>query len=225
MYDEEKMNKMSLLDISGLTFSYGKEEEPLLNNLTLSVATGERIGLIGANGSGKSTLLHLVIGLLSYEQGDISLFGKRVGRKQDLRAIRKRVGFLFQHADDQLFSPTVIEDVAFGLLNLGFSPKEAKERSLAMLATLGLAGLAERVTFKLSGGEKKLVSLATILVMEPELLLLDEPTTGLDPQTVARITAILNDFTGTILVVSHQYQFLTEVVSRIYTMENGRIRE
>ncbi len=219
------MNKIGpLLEISGLTFSY-PGRSVLFNNLDFSLSSGERVGLIGANGCGKSTLLYLMMGLLPYQEGNISLFNTLVSKEADLRELRKKTGFLFQNADDQLFSPTVVEDVAFGLLNLGFSPYEAKERSLAVLSSLGLEDLADQVTFKLSGGEKKLVSLATILVMEPELLLLDEPTTGLDPETVIHITTVLNEFTGTVLVVSHRHDFLREITDRIYCVNNSTIKE
>jgi cobalt/nickel transport system ATP-binding protein len=134
------------------------------------------------------------------------------------------MGFLFQNADDQLFSPTVLEDVAFGPLNLGKKPKEARDMSLEILRELKLEGFGDRVTHRLSGGEKKLVALATVLVMKPEVLLLDEPTTGLDEDTSIRIIDILNNLDISYVIVSHEYDFLARTTRHIYSMRGGGIR-
>lgn len=210
-----------ILEARGVVFTYPSRGGNVLDQLDLSLRFGDRVGLVGPNGSGKSTLLHLIMGLIPLETGELFLFGQKICGEKDFRKARKRVGFLFQNADDQLFSPTVLEDVAFGLLNLGHSPEEARKKSVSMLDSLGLSAFANRVTYKLSGGEKKLVSLATVLVMEPELLILDEPTSGLDPETMERIITILNSLSLTVLVVSHQYDFLSRVTRDIYKMENG----
>ncbi len=212
-----------ILQVKGLTFGYPGKKGHVLDGLDFSLCRGDRVGLVGPNGSGKSTLLHLVMGLLSPACGEIYLFQKKIETEADFRAARKKTGFLFQNADDQLFSPTVLEDVAFGPLNLGKSIEEAKEMSQAMLDSIGLGAFADRVTYKLSGGEKKLVSLATVLVMEPQLLILDEPTTGLDPETMAHIVDILNRLDISFLVVSHQYGFLSRVTSDIYRMQQGTV--
>ena len=143
--------------------------------------------------------------------------------EKDFKQARRRLGFVFQNADDQLFSPTVIEDVAFGLLNMGKTPEQALDLSGKMLKSLNLEGFEDRITYKLSGGEKKLVSLATVLVMEPEVLLLDEPTTGLDEQTVERIIAVLNDLDIGYIVVSHEFDFLTQTTRNVFAMKNGQI--
>jgi len=137
--------------------------------------------------------------------------------------VRRRIGLLFQDADDQLFSPTVLEDVAFGPLNLGKSKQEAVDIARQTLDFLGLKGFEERITFKLSGGEKRLVSLATVLAMEPEILLLDEPINGLDIETKAKLTEILSGLNLSYLLVSHDFDFLAETVEAIYTMQNGKI--
>ncbi len=212
-----------ILQLKGLTFGYPGKDDPVLNRLDFSLCRNDKVGLVGPNGSGKSTLLHLVMGLLPRAGGEIYLFKKRIETEADFREARKKIGFLFQNADDQLFSPTVLDDVAFGPLNLGKSRKEARERSLAMLDSIGLKTFADRITYKLSGGEKKLVSLATVLVMEPQLLILDEPTTGLDPRTMDHIVDILNHLDISFLVVSHQYGFLSRITSDIYCMQQGTV--
>ncbi len=212
-----------IVQVQDLGFAYPGRQDRVLDKLAFSLCSDDKVGLVGPNGSGKSTLLHLLMGLLPLKEGEITLFKKRIVVEEDFREARKKIGFLFQNADDQLFSPTVLEDVAFGLLNLGKSPKEAREQSLAMLTSLGLSDFADRVTYKLSGGEKKLVSLATVLVMDPELLILDEPTTGLDPATLEKIISILNNLDISFLVVSHQYDFLARITTDIYRMDKGAL--
>jgi cobalt/nickel transport system ATP-binding protein len=211
-----------LIDLENIRFSY-PGREPILHDLCFRLRRGERVGLIGPNGSGKSTLMHLLMGLLKPDSGTIRLFGKTMHAEKDFRGARQQLGFVFQHADDQLFSPTVIEDVAFGLLNMGKSPQEAVAVSRRMLEKLNLKGFEERITYKLSGGEKKLVSLATVLVMAPSVLLLDEPTTGLDEQTVERIVAVLNELDIGYVVVSHEFEFLCRTTGDIYAMRGGQV--
>ena len=168
-----------ILRLENISFRYPGQDR-VLNNLSLEINKGDRIGLVGPNGSGKTTLLHIIMGLLSPSSGTIEFFGKPVKTEKDFREIYKKVGLLFQDADDQLFSPTVLEDVAFGPLNLGKSKSEARNIAQNTLERLGIIHFKNRVTHKLSGGEKRMVALATVLSMEPELLLLDEPSTGLD---------------------------------------------
>ena len=143
--------------------------------------------------------------------------------EQDFVEIRHRIGLLFQDADDQLFCPTVLEDVAFGPLNMGKSRKEAIEISRRTLDFLGLADFEDRITFKLSGGEKKLVSLATVLSMEPEVLLLDEPLTGLDTKTRATITRTLTEMNIAYIIISHNIEFMKNTTSKILTMRDGKL--
>jgi cobalt/nickel transport system ATP-binding protein len=211
-----------LIDLENICFSYPGRGQ-VLHDLNFRLRSGERLGLIGPNGSGKSTLMHLLMGLLQPDSGTIRLFGKPMQGEKDFREARQKLGFVFQHADDQLFSPTVIEDVAFGLLNMGKSPEDAVALSRQMLEKLNLQGFEERITYKLSGGEKKLVSLATVLVMEPSVLLLDEPTTGLDEPTVERIAAVLNELEIGYVVVSHEFDFLCRTTSGIYAMRGGQV--
>lgn len=211
-----------ILELSNISFAY-RQEVSVLNDLNLSLRRGEKIGLVGENGSGKTTLLNVVIGLRKFSSGSLKLFGKEVVSKKDYAEIRRKVGLLFQDADDQLFCPTVIEDVAFGPLNQGKPVQEAEEISKKVLHSLGISGLEKRITHQLSGGEKKLVSLATILAMSPEILLLDEPTSGLDRDTKKRIAEILRALDLSYIVISHEYDFLAEVTDYIYLMKDGCI--
>ncbi len=212
----------ALIELDQISFSYPGRGR-VLDGLDFRLCAGERVGLIGPNGSGKSTFMHLLMGLNKPDSGTLRLFGQTMNGETDFRKARRKLGFVFQNADDQLFSPTVIEDVAFGPLNMGKSPKEAVALSREMLEALNIGDFADRITYKLSGGEKKLVSLATVLVMRPRVLLLDEPTTGLDEQTVDRIIRILNDLSIGYVVVSHEFDFLTRTTTEIHTMKNGRI--
>ena len=212
----------NIIELDHICFSY-EAGKPVLDDLTFTLPKGEKLGLIGYNGSGKTTLMHIIMGLLKPSSGNIRLGGKAVETKKDFLEVRRRIGFLFQNADDQLFSPTVLEDVAFGPLNLGKSPKEARKMAMETLEQLNLLGFENRITHKLSGGEKKLVSLATVLVMQPDALLLDEPTTGLDEDARFRIEALLNSLEISILIVSHEYDFLARTARKIYSMKAGRI--
>jgi len=210
------------IEMTDVGFQY-PSGRPVLDHVDFQLHAGEKIGLIGPNGSGKSTFLHLILGLLKPTSGDIRLFGRPVSKETDFQEYRRRIGLLFQQADDQLFSPTVLEDVAFGPLNLGHSPDEARAMALKTLEELDLAGFGERVTYRLSGGEKKLVALATVLVMAPDVLLLDEPTTGLDEATIIRIMDILNQLEIGYIIVSHEYDFLALTTREIYSIQDGQI--
>ncbi len=212
----------TLIQLKGIGFSYG-DGRAVLNGLDFTLLKGQRVGLIGYNGSGKTTFLHILMGLLKPSAGDVCLFGKTVSKEKDFVEARRRIGFVFQNADDQLFSPTVIEDVAFGPLNQGKTPSEARRLAVETLDKLNLKGFEDRLTHRLSGGEKKLVSLATVLACKPELLLLDEPTTGLDIGTCGRIIEVLNELPITYLIVSHEYDFLVKTTLEIYSIQRGAV--
>ncbi|UCG79741.1 MAG: ABC transporter ATP-binding protein [Desulfobacterales bacterium] len=217
------MDKNGLIvDLEGVSFSY-PGRAPVLDELNLSFYGGDRMGLMGPNGSGKTTLFHVIMGLLKRSSGRMDIFGRPVNERQDFREVRQRIGLLFQDADDQLFSPTVLEDVAFGPLNLGKSQEEAKTIALRTLQSLGLAGFEDRITYKLSGGEKRLVSLATVMAMEPEVLLLDEPTTGLDEPTEKRLVEILQGLDLSYILVSHNIDFLMKTTDFITYIAHGKI--
>jgi cobalt/nickel transport system ATP-binding protein len=203
-----------LIELQNITFTYPGAPQPVFQDFNFQLLPGKHIGLMGPNGCGKTTLLHLIMGLLRPQAGSIVIFGQEVKKEKDFVDVRRKVGLLFQNADDQLFCPTVLEDVAFGPLNLGKPPAEAISIARETMARLGLTGFEDRVTYKLSGGEKKLVSLATVLAMEPELLLLDEPTAGLDEKTKDRLIHILKHLDIGYMIVSHEHDFLNHTVGQ-----------
>jgi cobalt/nickel transport system ATP-binding protein len=211
-----------LFELSGICFAY-PQRPPVLDGLSLCLAAGERVALTGPNGAGKSTLLHLMVGLQRPRSGSIVAFGAPRRHERDFREVRRRTGLVFQDPDDQLFCPTVAEDIAFGPLNLGKEKAEVRAIVDRTLARLGLTHLRDRVTHRLSGGEKRLVSLATVLAMDPEVLLLDEPSNGLDEATQGRLVEILNDLPQALLVISHDSDFRRRVTGREYRLEQGRI--
>ena len=215
-------NNNLIINLTDISFSYPGEPE-VLDKLNLQFSRNEKIGLMGPNGSGKTTLFHIIMGLLKSLSGNIEIFGKSIREEKDFIDVRMRIGLLFQDADDQLFSPTVLEDVAFGPLNLGKSKDEAIDIARKTLEFLDLAGFEDRITYKLSGGEKRLVSLATVLAMEPEILLLDEPTTGLDEKTKTKIKKTLRELDLSYILISHEFDLLSEITDSIYTMDKGKI--
>ncbi|MBK1693913.1 energy-coupling factor ABC transporter ATP-binding protein [Chromatium weissei] len=199
----------------------GYSAHSVLRGVNFALAAGERVALMGANGAGKTTLLHLLVGLVRPTAGEVRAFGLVRRSETDFHAVRAQVGLVFQNADDQLFCPTVLEDVAFGPRNLGRTSAQAKADALDTLAALGLAEFAERVTYRLSAGEKRLVALATVLAMKPAVLLLDEPTTGLDAATEARLIAYLAALKQAMVIVSHDQQLLAQLATRTVRLETG----
>jgi len=211
-----------IIQLEKVCFAY-QGRNNVIDELDLTFHQGDRLGIISPNGSGKTTLFHIIMGLLKPNSGKIEVFGRPVQKEKDFHIVRRRIGMLFQDADDQLFSPTVLEDVAFGPLNIGKSKEEAISISRRILDFLGLSGFEDRITFKLSGGEKRLVSLAAVLAMEQEVLLLDEPTSGLDGHTKAKLIEVLTGLNLPYIVISHEYDFITAVTEQIYTIEDGKI--
>lgn len=211
-----------IINLTDISFSYNNSPN-ILEGLNLHFSRNEKIGLMGPNGSGKTTLFHIIMGLLKPVSGKIEIFGKTAKEEKDFIDVRRRIGLLFQDADDQLFSPTVLEDITFGPLNLGKSRDEAVDIARKTLDFLDLAKFEDKFTYKLSGGEKRLVSLATVLAMEPEILLLDEPTTGLDEKTKTMIKKTLSELDLSYILISHEFDLLSEITDSIYTMDNGKI--
>ena len=212
-----------LLALHQVSFAY--PGRPILNRVDFALHAGERVALVGDNGAGKSTLLQLLVGLHPCTTGHITAFGQDRREEKAFRDLRLRVGLLFQDPDDQLFCPTVLEDVAFGPLNQGNSRQQAEAIAQATLATLGIENFAERVTHKLSGGEKRLVSLATVLAMQPEVLLLDEPTSGLDEKSERLLIEHLEGLPQAMLFVSHDRRFVERLATRAILLQQGQLSD
>lgn len=211
-----------VIALRSVTFGY-EPGVPVLRDVGMEVRGDNRIALMGRNGAGKTTLLHLLVGLLHPQGGHVEAFGQVCRREEDFVKVRHRVALLFQDSEDQLFCPTVIEDVVFGPLNLGRSPSEARALAMDALARVGMSGYESHITHHLSAGEKKLIALASILSMQPEVLLLDEPTAGLDEEAVRRIIKTLNNLSVAMLIASQDRNFLPQVTDRYVSLQNGRI--
>jgi cobalt/nickel transport system ATP-binding protein len=209
-----------LINIQDVVFSYSPDR-PVLHGCSFRLDPGRRIALVGGNGSGKTTLLHLIVGLVRPSAGRIEVFGKPCKEEADFHEVRRRIGLVFQDSDDQLFCPTVAEDVAFGPLNLGLSRAQVRQIVLQTLADLGLAGYENRITYQLSSGEKRLVALATVLAMQPEVLLLDEPTNSLDEKASLRLLEILRGLPQSIILVSHDREFRRQITNQTILLSNG----
>lgn len=198
------------------------------DELDFTLCQGERVAITGGNGTGKSTLLLLIMGLLPIVKGEIRLFGNSCSQLRDhnekaFRQQRSRIGLVFQDPDDQLFCPTVIDDVSFGPLNLGCSAREARQKALSTLNQLGIVDLADRVSYQLSGGQKRLVALATVLAMDPEILVLDEPTNGLDDANRIRLIDILQQCQLPFILISHDAPLRAALVQKEYCLKDGKL--
>lgn len=207
------------ISIADLTFRY-PDGTLALNGLSLEVAAGEKVAVLGPNGAGKSTLLLHLNGIHG-GNGSVRVFGEPVARG-NLRRIRQRVGLVFQNPDDQLFCPTVFEDVAFGPRNLGLTEEVVAGRVRESLAAVGLEGLEGKSAFHLSVGQKKRAALATVLALDAEVLVLDEPTAGLDPRGRRETLALLRELGRTQIVATHDLPFVSELCDRAVVMYEGR---
>jgi len=212
------------IQLRDVTFAYDPVS-PVLRGLSFTLEPGNRVCLTGPNGGGKSTLLHVIMGLVRPSNGEVEVLGRTRRSEADFMDVRKQVGLLFQDSDSQLFSPTVFDDVAFGPLNIGMRQDEIRDVVRETLATLGLSAYADRITYKLSHGEKRLVALATILSMRPKVILLDEPTAGLDRRHEARLMEILLSRPEDMLIVSHNDPFMERVATRVVHLEDGQIQD
>lgn len=208
------------IEINQLSFSY-PDGHAALNSVSLSIQPCEKVALVGPNGAGKSTLMLNLNGILRGE-GQVCVAGLELNEK-NLGRIRARVGLVFQSPEDQLFSPTVYEDVAYGPLYQGLSDVEVRQRVEQALAVVGMSDYARRVSHHLSVGEKKRIAIATVLSMQPELLVLDEPTAGLDPRARRSLIHLLNDLQMTMLVSTHDMLMVRELFPRMVIMDEGRV--
>ncbi|MFQ5554335.1 MAG: energy-coupling factor ABC transporter ATP-binding protein [Acidimicrobiia bacterium] len=207
------------LEVAALEFAYPDGQEALAG-VALRVDVGERVALLGPNGAGKTTLALHLNGILSARSGSVRIGNLDLG-PGSLREIRKRVGLVFQDPDDQLFMPTVREDVAFGPANLGLSGEQLVQRTAEALTSVDASELGDRAPHHLSGGERRRAALATVLAMEPDVLVLDEPTAGLDPAGRREIATVLDGLAVTQLVITHDLPFALEVCERSVIMDGG----
>jgi cobalt/nickel transport system ATP-binding protein len=222
-------NEEIVFDVSGASYSY--RDVTALDHVSLKIRRGQRVALLGANGSGKSTLLRLLAGLSFASRGSVSFFGEwlqeaRLREKEFFFAFRRRVGVVFQNPDVQLFNASVFDEVAFGPLQLGWPQNQVRERVEETLIQLGIAELRHRAPHRLSGGEKKRVAIASVLVFNPEILILDEPLAALDPASQTKISELLASWSGgakTVVMATHDLDALEEIADSCCLLENGRV--
>lgn len=212
-----------MLQVDHLSVRYDPgDRRRALEDVTFSVADGQRVALLGPNGAGKSTLLLTLVGILTPEAGGAAVDGLPV-TPENLREIRRHLGLVFQNPDDQLFMPSVYQDAAFGPRNYGLPEEEVSARVDGVLAELGISDLRSRMVHKLSGGEKRLAALAGVLVMEPSVLLLDEPTSFLDLEAVSRLTECLAGLKQSLLITTHDLPFAAGLCTRFLFLNRGKL--
>ncbi|MBP3483562.1 MAG: energy-coupling factor ABC transporter ATP-binding protein [Oscillospiraceae bacterium] len=209
-----------MIEFKNVSFCYEKEH-PVLKNMSFSIEKGEAVGLIGANGAGKSSMLKVLLGLLPHE-GEILVNGIPLC-KQNLAEIRRILGFVLQNSDNQMFMPTVYDDMMFGLLNYGMSKEDAEHRVDAVLEQLDLTQLKNKYNHKISGGEKRMAAIATVLAMEPEVIIMDEPSVSLDPYNRRAVINVINSLTQTKIIASHDLDMIMETCRRVILISDGQI--
>jgi cobalt/nickel transport system ATP-binding protein len=209
------------IEAKRLCFSY-RDGREALRSLSLTVESGESVGIVGPNGAGKTTLFLALIGIYRPQHGELRVCGRNVLDKRNLIEIRRRAGLVFQNTDDQLFSASVRDDVAFGPLNLGLNPDDVRRRVDTALQRVDAAPFAERVSHHLSAGEKRRVALACVLAMEPDILILDEPTNDLDPRARRETIRLIRSLSQTKLIASQDLEFILETCDRVAVIDEGR---
>lgn len=212
---------MSAVNLGNVSFQYEKDNY-VLKDICLSIDNNESVAIVGANGAGKSTLLRLIVGLELATEGTVCVDDIAVNKKS-LAAVRERLGYVFQDAEAQLFMPSVYDDVAFAPRSYGLSENEVAKRVNNALSDIGITHLKNKQTYKLSGGEKKLVSIATILSMKPQIILMDEPTIALDPKNRRNLINILNSLDKTKIIASHDLDMILDTCERTILIKDGRI--
>ncbi|MBQ2962095.1 ATP-binding cassette domain-containing protein [Methanobrevibacter sp.] len=213
-----------MLEVKNIKYSYNKDYQAL-KGVSLKVEEGEMVALLGKNGAGKSTLFLHLNGIFEPDEGQVFIEGEELKYdKKSLLKFRQKVGIVFQNPDDQIFAPTVEEDVAFGPLNLGLPMEEVQRRVTEALARVGMSGYEKKAPHHLSGGQKKRVAIAGILAMKPKIMVLDEPTAGLDPQGVtdlSRLLKELNDEGITIIISTHEVNLVPNYAQRVFVLVDG----
>ena len=211
----------NIISVSDLSFGYDSKRK-VLENINFQLKKGESVGLVGANGVGKSTLLRILVGLNTGFQGDVMVNNIPL-EKKNLKTIRKNVGYVFQDADSQLFMSTVFDDVAFAPRNYGMSEAEVNEKTMEALKVVHIEQLKDKLIYKLSGGEKKLASIATILSTEPDVILMDEPSVALDPKNRRNLINILNRLNQAKIIASHDLNMIMDTCERTILLSDGKI--
>ena len=209
---------MIRFDHVSIEYEKGKR---VLDDISFEIRDGESVGLIGANGAGKSTVMKSLLGLIPHE-GSITVDGLEE-YKENLSLVRKKLGLVLQNSDNQMFMPTVLEDIMFGLLNYGMSREEAEKKADGILSKLGLEDLKYRHNHKLSGGEKRMAAIATVLAMEPDAVLMDEPTSALDPYNRRIIIDTIRGMNITKIITSHDLDMIMDTCSRVILLSGGRV--
>lgn len=214
------------LETKNLSFTY-PDGTKALKNINIQIKKGEKIAIIGPNGAGKSTLFSHFNGLTEPTSGHVEIDGEKIiFNREELLKVRQKVGIVFQDPNDQLFAPTVKEDVAFGPMNLGLDYDEVKNRITEALEMVGMSGFEEKTPHHLSGGQQKRVAIAGIIAMRPEIMILDEPTAGLDPEGVDKVLNILNDLNSkgmSIVISSHDIEMVNHFADKIFVLHHGEI--
>ncbi|MDD3172841.1 MAG: ABC transporter ATP-binding protein [Herbinix sp.] len=212
-----------MVNINHLDVSYS-DGHAALKQISFQIKQGETVGIVGSNGAGKSTLLKTMVGILKPKSGSIEIDGQLLS-KQNLRVVREKVGVVFQNPEDQLFMSNVYDDIAFGLRNMGMDEKTIEEKITHTLKSLGIERMTNQNSSKLSGGEQRLVAIATVMVMEPSLVLFDEPTSFLDPKTRRKLIKLLKEYTVTKLIATHDLDMALELCDRIIILKEGQVFE
>ena len=210
-----------IVEVRELMYAYPDGTEAL-RGISFRIEHGSAVALVGANGAGKSTLLLHLNGYLSTTRGEV-LIGDTTVTRETVALARRAVGMVFQDPDDQLFMPTVAEDVAFGPLNAGLPPKQVERRVLAALERVGMTHVRERPPYRLSAGEKRAVAIATVLAMSPDILVMDEPSANLDPRARRRLIDLLLSFEHTRIIATHDLEMVVEVCSRVIVLDGGKV--
>ena len=215
-----------MLEVKNIKYSYNSDYQAL-KGVSLKVERGEMVALLGKNGAGKSTLFLHLNGIYQPDEGQVFIDGEELKYdKKSLLKFRQKVGIVFQNPDDQIFAPTVEEDVAFGPLNLGLSMEEVQDRVEEALARVGMSGFEKTAPHHLSGGQKKRVAIAGILAMKPEIMVLDEPTAGLDPQGVVDLSILLNELNEegiTIIISTHEVDLVPNYATKVFVLVDGQL--
>jgi cobalt/nickel transport system ATP-binding protein len=210
-----------IVEVRDLMYAYPDGTEAL-RGVSFRIEHGSAVALVGANGAGKSTLLLHLNGYLLTTRGDV-IIGDTVVTRETATSARRAVGLVFQDPDDQLFMPTVAEDIAFGPLNAGLPPEQVERRVEAALKRVGMTHVRERPPYHLSAGEKRAVAIATVLAMSPDILVMDEPSANLDPRARRRLIELLLSFEHTRIIATHDLEMVVEVCSRVIVLDNGRV--